>query len=213
MSVGARIGRGFMIKLYHAQLTRSVRILWLLEELGLPYELATVPFTPPTAATPFSQQTPFGKFPTIEDGDLTMFESGAILEYILERYGQGRLAPAPGTPARGKYLQWVHFAEATMFPPLGVIAFNTLFKPEAERIPAAVADARAMAAATMRVLEGALDGKAYLLGAELSGADIMMGYTLMSSKFLGVLTDQYPNVNAYFERLQTRPGFQKALSA
>lgn len=202
-----------MIKLYHAQLTRSVRILWLLEELGLPYELATVPFAPPSPSTPFSQQTPFGKFPTIEDGDLTMFESGAILEYVLERYGQDRLAPAPRTPARGTFLQWVHFAEATMFPPLGVIAFNTLFKPEAERIPAAVADARAMGAATMAVLERALDGKAYLLGTEFSGADIMMGYTLMSAKLLGVLTDQYPNVNAYFARLQARPGFQKALAA
>jgi glutathione S-transferase len=201
-----------MIKLYHAQLTRSVRIVWLLEELGVPYELATVPFTPPTPSTAFSQRTPFGKFPTIEDGDLTMFESGAILEYILERYGQGRLAPAPGTPARGKFLQWVHFAEASMFPPLGVIAVNTLFKPEAERIPAAVADARATGAAAMRVLEGALDGKTYLLGAEFSGADVMMGYTLMTAKLLGVLTDDYPNVNAYFERLQARPGFQKALA-
>ena len=202
-----------MIKLYHAQLTRSVRILWLLEELGLPYELATVQFSPPSPTTGFSQQTPLGKFPAIEDGDLRMFESGAILEYILERYGKGRLAPAPGTPARGLFLQWVHFAEATLFPPLGVIAFNTLFKPEAERIPAAVADARSMAATSLRVLERALDGKDYLLGAEFSGADIMMGYTLMTAQFLGVLTDEYPNVRAYFARLQARPGFQKALAA
>jgi len=202
-----------MIKLYHAQLTRSVRILWLLEELGLPYELATVQFAPPSPATGFSQQTPSGKFPSIEDGDLRMFESGAILEYILERYGKGRLAPPPGTPARGPFLQWVHFAEATLFPPLGVIAFNTLFKPEAERIQAAVADARSMAATSLRVLERALDGKDYLLGAEFSGADIMMGYTLMTAQFLGVLTDEYPNVRAYFARLQARPAFQKALSA
>jgi glutathione S-transferase len=202
-----------MIKLYHAQFTRSVRIIWLLEELGLPYELVTVPFTPPTPSTGFSQQTPFGKFPTIEDGDLTMFESGAILEYILERYGQGRLAPAVGTAARGKFLQWLHFAEATMFPPLALIAVNTMFKPEAERIPAVVADARASAATTLRVLEQALEGKDHLLGAEFSGADIMMGYALMSARFLGVLTDAYPNVNAYFARLQARPAFQKALAA
>jgi glutathione S-transferase len=69
-----------MIKLYHAQLTRSVRILWLLEELGLPYEIVTVPFVPPSPSTGYSQATPSGKFPVIEDGDLVMFESGAILE-------------------------------------------------------------------------------------------------------------------------------------
>ena len=202
-----------MIKLYHAQLTRSVRILWLLEELGLPYELATVPFAPPTTgATGFAQATPLGKFPTIEDGELTMFESGAILEYILERYGKGRLAPAPGSVARGPFLQWVHFAEATIFPPLAVLAFHTLFKPEAERIPSVAADARAMAAGTLRTLERALDGKTFLLGAEFSAADIMMGYSLMTAQFLGVLTGEYPNLGAYFARLQARPAFQKAMS-
>jgi glutathione S-transferase len=206
-------GEGIMIKLYHAQLTRSVRILWLLEELGLPYEVVNVPFSPPSPTTGYSQATPAGKFPAIQDGDLVMFESGAILEYILERYGKGRLAPAPGTSARGTFLQWVHFAEATIFPPLGQIAFNTLFKPEADRIPAAVTDARAIAAGSMRVLERALDGKDYLLGAEFSGADIMMGYSLMTANFLGVLTDEYPNVGAYFARLQSRPAFQKAMAA
>lgn len=124
-----------MIKLYHSPLTRSVRVRWLLEELGLPYELETVAFTPST--TPFSQRTPFGRVPVIQDGTLTMFESGAILEYILERYGEGRLAPAAGAPLRGTFLQWVHFAEATALPPLGQIASHTFFKPEGERIPAA----------------------------------------------------------------------------
>ena len=83
-----------MIKLYHAPLTRSIRIYWLLEELGVPYELSIVKFTP--GKTPFAQATPYGKVPAIEDGDVVMIESGAILEYILEKYGQGRLAPAPG---------------------------------------------------------------------------------------------------------------------
>ena len=200
-----------MIKLYHAALTRSVRILWLLEELGLRYELATVTFVPP--AVPFSQPTPFGKLPVIEDGELTMFESGAILEYILERYGEGRLAPRPGTPLRGRFLQWVHFAEATAFPPLGEISWHTVFKPERERIPAVVADARAKAAAALRVLEDALAGKQYILGADFSGADVMLGYTLMSAKFFGVLGDESPNTNAYFMRLMARPAFQKAVSA
>ena len=163
-------------------------------------------------ATPYSQATPTGKFPAIQDGDLTMFESGAILEYILERYGAGRLAPAPGTPERGRFLQWVHFAEASLFPPLAQIAFHTMFKPEAERIPAVVDDARRTAAVSMQRLETALAGKDYILGKEFSGADIMLGYTLMVAKMLGVLGDAYPNVNAYFERLSARPAFQKTLA-
>lgn len=199
----------FMIKLYHAPRTRSARICWLLEELGVPYEIEPVAFTPPM--TPFSQRTPFGKVPAIEDGGVTMFESGAILEYVLERYGRGRLAPAPGSPLRGPFLQWVHFAEATAFPPLGQIAMQTLWKPEAERIPAVVADARARAAVTLDVVERALAGKDYLLGAEFSAADIMMGFTLEVAKFFGLLDERSPNLAAYLERLEARPAFQKAL--
>jgi len=197
------------LKLYHAPGTRSLRILWLLEELGLPYELETVAFTLPT--TPFTQTSPFGKLPAIEDGDVTMVESGAILEYILERYGRGRLAPAVGTPQRAAFLQWVHFAEATAMPPFGEIVRHTLFKPEAERIPAVVADARARAAAGLAVLEQALSGRDYLLGSDFSAADVMMGYTLLSARWHGVLSDAYPNLVRYMARLEARPAFQKAL--
>ena len=84
-----------MITLYHAPLSRSVRIVWLLEELGLPYELRTVALESP-APKPFAQKTPSGKVPTIEDGGVALFESGAILQYVLEKYGDGRLAPAAG---------------------------------------------------------------------------------------------------------------------
>ena len=199
-----------MIKLYHAQLTRSVRIVWLLEELGIPYELATVAFKPPRHA--YEQETPTGKFPVIEDGALVMFESGAILEYLIEKYGNGRLAPAVGSPDRGPYLQWVHFAEATAFPPIGDIARHTMFLPEAERLAQVAEDGRQRARLTLGVLERALAGKDYLVGKELSGADIMMGYFLMAARMLGLVGADHPNVGAYWERLAARPGFQKALS-
>ena len=196
-----------MIKLYHAPRTRSFRIVWLLEELGLRYELETMTFVPPQ--TPFAQASPFGKFPAIKDGDLTMFESGAILEYVIERYGHGRLAPAPGSALRGPYLQWLHFAEATAFPPIGEMVRHTIFKPESERIPAVVADARGRAQVTLGVLEKALGDKDYLIG-DFSGADIMMGFTLVAAKLLGVLDDRFPNLQAYLARLEARPAFQKA---
>jgi glutathione S-transferase len=198
-----------MLKLYHSPRTRSVRIYWLLEELGLPYELQVVEFTPPAGKT-FAQQTPFGKLPALRDGDLEMFESGAILEYLLERYGQGRLAPAPGTAERGPFFQWIHFAEATAFPPLGNMAWHTMFRRDADTMPNAMADYRTWAVGALDVLEHALAGKSYLLGAEFSGADIMMGYTVQVAKWFGMLGDAYPNLNAYLTRLQARPAFQKA---
>jgi len=196
-----------VIKLYHAPQTRSVRVLWLLDELGLPYELEAVTYTPPV--TPFSQRTPSGKLPVIQDGDLIMFESGAILEYVLERYGQGRLAPAPGTPLRGPFLQWVHFAEGTAMPPMGDLV-RQMFKPETERIAVVAADARVRATAALNVLEKALTGKDYLLGSSFSAADIMMGYTLLWAKWFALLTDQHPNLTTYIERLEARPAYQKA---
>jgi glutathione S-transferase len=197
-----------MITLYHAPLTRSVRIYWLLEELGVPYQLETVSFRSDTI--PFGQATPVGKLPAIRDGDLVMFESGAILEYIIERYGNGRLAPGPGSSLRGPYLQWVHFSEATAFPPLGNIAWHALFKKDGERIPTAMADYRGLAMAALRVVETALEHQEYLLESGFSGADIMMGFTLGCAKLLGVLTDQFPNAAAYLKRLEARPALQKA---
>jgi glutathione S-transferase len=202
-----------MITLYHSPRSRSVRIVWLLEELNLPYQLETVAFRPPLPpAKPFAQQSPFGKVPALRDGDLTMFESGAILEYVLERYGQGRLAPAPGAPLRGSFLQWVHFAEATAFPPLGNIAWHT-FRQDADSIPGAMADYRTWAGAVLEILERALSGRTYLLGADFSGADIMMGYTLQCAKWFGILTDEYPHLVEYMARLEERPAFRKAFGA
>jgi len=199
-----------MVTLFHAPLTRSVRVLWLLEELGLPYELAAVQFTPP--AKPFAQATPGGKLPAIRDGDVTMFESGAIVEYLLERHGNGRLAPPLGSPLRAPYLQWVHFAESTAFIGLANIFFHRLFKQDADTIPTAMADYETWVVGMLDVLERALAGRAYLLGDELSGADVMMGYTVWVARGSGLLGDAYPNVLAYLARIEARPAFQKALS-
>ena len=202
-----------MIKLYHAPKTRSVRVLWLLEELGLPYDLVVMPFTQEALkSAEFLRVNPCGALPAIEDGDVTMFESGAILEYVLERYGNGRLAPPPGTPARARYLQWVHFGEASLLPPLGDIAQHAIFRPEAERIPAMVADGRRRATAKLDVLEQALSGSPYLCGEAFTAADIMVGYGVALTRLLGVLGDGHPRVGAYLARLEKRPPFQKAFA-
>lgn len=200
-----------MIKLYFAPRTRSLRILWLLEELGLPYELERVDFVPP-AKNFFVQRTPLGKLPAIEDGDVVMCESGAIVEYILERYGDGRLAPAVGSPERAAFLQWVHFAESTAFPPLGIVVWLTLYRDDAEQHGSIVQDARARAAMGLEFLQRELGQRTYLLGEEFSAADIMVGFTLVAARLLGVLDERYPALHAYVARLEARPAFQKTLA-
>jgi glutathione S-transferase len=200
-----------VITLYFAPRTRSIRVRWLLEELGLPYDLKRVTFKPPVKA--FAQSTPLGKLPVIEDGDVTICESGAIVEYILERYGNGRLAPPIGAPLRGEFLQWVHFAEGTAFPPLGVIIWHALYKGDAGTIPTVIASARERAEGALEFVQGALAGKDYLLGGQFSAADIMMGFTLVVARVLGVLDDRYPGLNAYLSRLESRPAFKTAAEA
>ena len=200
-----------MIKLYYAPRTRSVRIVWLLEELGLPYTLERVEFQPP-ARDFFVQKTPLGKLPTIEDGEVVMAESGAIVEYILERYGNGRLAPAIGSPLRPRFLQWLHFAESTAFPPLGIVVWLTLYRTDAAQHSTLIADARTRAATGFEQLERELSDKQYLLGDTFSAADIMMGFTLIAGRMLGVIDDRYPAINAYLERLQARPALQKTMA-
>lgn len=200
-----------MIKLYHAPWSRSVRVLWLLEELGLPYDLVSAPLEP-TVPRPFAQKTPTGKVPTIEDEGVTFFESGAILEYVLECYGEGRLAPAVGSPLRGPFLQWVHFADATAFTGLGNIAWHTRYREDADRVADALADYRSWAEAALDALERALADGPYLLGDDFSGADVMVGYTVLVAKAMGMVGADRPRLDAYLTRLSERPALRKALA-
>jgi glutathione S-transferase len=202
-----------MIRLYFAPLTRAVRVLWLLEELDVPYELERVDFAPP-AKRFFAQQTPTGKLPTIEDGDVVMCESGAIVEYILERHADGRLAPPAGTPERARYLQWFHFAESTAFPPLGNVVWLTRYRGETDRYAELVEDARGRATMGLDFLERGLGDDPYLAGADFTAADVMMGFSLAAARVLGLLeAEHHPRLAAYLDRLRSRPAFQRAAGA
>lgn len=202
-----------MLKLYHAPRTRSVRIIWLLEELGLPYTLERVAFKPVPGRL-FAQPTPSGKVPVLEDGEITLAESGAMVEYLLERYGNGRLAPAPGTAARAAWLQWLHFAESTAFAPLSVVVWLTRYRDDAAAHPQLVEDAKARAAIAFEVLEAALGERDYLLADGFSAADIMMGFTVFAAQAFGVLdAARFPHLTAYLERLAARPGYQVSMQA
>lgn len=200
-----------MIRLYYAPRTRAVRVRWLLEELNLPHELVRVEFAPPTHGF-FAQQTPSGKVPVIEDDGVVIAESGAILEYIVDRYGSGRLAPPTTSAARGPYLQWLHFAEGTLSVPLSTILWHTLYKGDADQVPTVVADARERADRTLTIVERALAATPYLPGPDFSAADIQLHFTLAAARVFGVLDDRYPRLTEYLERLEQRPAFQRAVA-
>ena len=202
------------MKIYHVKGTRSIRVIWLCEELGIPCEVETVDFSPAFRNTPaWREKSPTGKVPVLEDGDLTMFESGAMVQYVQDRYGKGRLQPDAGSAQSALFLQWCWFAEATFARPLGDIVHHTVFKPEAERIPAVVVDARGRALTCLDAVNGTVESNTFLLGNEFTAADIMMGYTLMLAQRVNVLEDDHPHASAYFERLQARPAYQKATAA
>ena len=198
-----------MIRLYYAPRTRAVRVRWLLEELELPHELVRVAFVAPSGGF-FAQATPSGKVPVLEDDGVAISESGAIVEYVVDRYGAGRLAPPVDSAARGLYLQWLHFAEGTASVPLSTILWHVLYKRDAEAVPTVVADARERAHTTLMVAERALATSDYLPGAEFTAADIQLHFTFAAARVLGVLDDRHPNLQAYLSRIEARPAFQRA---
>jgi len=201
-----------MLEIYHAPGTRSIRVIWLCEELALPYRILPVDFSPVYRASPeWRALNPVGKVPVLRDGDFSMFESGAMVQYLLERYGAGRLRPPPGTRESALYLQWSWFAEATFARPLGDMIQHTLIRPAAERIPAVVEDGRARALLCMDAVDAAVPDGRYLVNGTFTAADIMMGYTLILARRVEVLTPaDYPNVRAYMAHLEQHAGFRKA---
>ncbi len=200
------------MKLYYAPQTRAVRPRWLLEELGAPYTLVRLDMSKNEHKAPeYLKIHPHGAVPALEDGDVRMFESAAICEYLTDKFPDKHLAPAPGTPARARYHQWIVYSVATLEAPILQVFFNTVMLPEAQRSAAAAAEGRTKFAETARVLTQALDGKTYLLGEQFSTADVMIGSTLMWAQMLGLLADQ-PELAAYVGRLMARPACQRAVA-
>ena len=200
-----------MLKIYHVHGTRSVRPIWLCYELDLPIEIEPIDFSPAFRNSPeWRAISPAGKVPAMTDGDMTMFESGAMVDYILERYGEGRLRPAPGTAESAIHHQWCWFSEATLARPLGL---NRLLRHEAERNETVAADGEQKARVCLEAVDQAVSDRDFLLGSEFGAADIMMGYSLQLVANLKVLDEQYPNAQAYLERLKSRDACTRAMNA
>ncbi len=200
-----------MITIYHVPGTRSIRPIWTCEELGLPYTTVDVDFSVEYRASPeWRKLNPVGKVPAMTDGDLSMFESGAMVQYLLDRYGKGQLQPAPGTPEHAIYLQWSWFAESTFARPLGEIVNHRRVFGDAAREDA-IREMQDRSHLCMEAIDPLVANQPFLLGDTFSAADIMMGYSLLLASRMAPTAD-YPNTQAYWARLQERPGCAVAIA-
>lgn len=201
-----------MLKLHFAPNSRAGRIVWLLEELDLPYELNRMSFHPKDLKSDEHRaRHPLGRVPVLDDGDVSIFESGAIVEYILERHKNGGLKPAVDASSYPDYLQWFHYCEGMVMPPINIIVVNTLLLPPDRQDQNALAQAKRLLSKALAPIELALEGKDYLIG-DFSAADIMLGHACFMSNRVGIVSDEMPNLKAYIKRIEQRPAFQKAIS-
>lgn len=197
-----------MIEVHHLNQSRSHRVIWMLEELGVPYELVRYERLPSMMAPPELKAIhPLGKSPVIRDGELTLAESGAILEYLIERYGDGQLAPERGSPEWVRYLYFMHYAEGSLMPQL-------FLKLVIGKLSVLGMPARGYVNRNLQThldfLEGELAGRPYFVGEELTAADIQMSYPLVAAMERGG-GERYPRLVEYVQRLRERPGLVRAI--
>jgi len=196
-----------MLKVHHLNNSRSQRILWLLEELGTPYEIVKyqrmqpVPFAPPE----LKEVHPLGKSPVITDEGKTIAESGAIVEYIIDRYGNGRMKPKHGTDDYWKYVEWMHYAEGSAMLPL-LMALYTGFpgvtaEPLKPRIESEIAN-------NLSYMANGIKGREFYVGKELTGADIQILFVLEAA---GQRVKPYPDLESYVGRMHARPAYKRGI--
>jgi len=201
-----------MLKLHFAPNSRAGRILWLLEELNLPYDLNRMDFHPKDLkSAEHRARHPLGRVPVLDDGDVRIFESGAIVEYVLERHRRGGLKPAVDAPEFPAYLQWFHYCEGMVMPPINTIVVHTLLLPPDRRDATVLGQARRLLTKALAPVDETLDDKNYLIG-PFSAADIMLGHACFMSNRLGCVPDELANLRAYVERISARPAFQTAIT-
>ena len=200
-----------MLQIYHSTGTRGFRVIWVCEELGAPYEIMPVDFSAEYRARPeWRALNPVGKVPVMTDGDLTMYESCAIMQYVLDRYGEGKLQPAKTDASYAHYLQWCWFAESTFARPLGEITnHRRAFQPQLDDV---VAEMQGRGTACVEALDDALSDRPFLLGDTMSAADISMAYVMRG--YQKNVTETLPaNVQAFFDRMTALPSFARTLKA
>ncbi|CAB3721461.1 hypothetical protein R8871_04893 [Paraburkholderia graminis C4D1M] len=211
-----------MLTVHHLNNSRSQRVLWLLEELGVPYEIKRYERDPKTMLAPPELRAvhPLGKSPVITDDGLTIAESGAIIEYLVDKYGQGRFAPAAGTPERLRYTYWLHYAEGSAMPPLllKLIALRIasapmpfFAKPIARKIAGTLQSSFVDPQLKLHLgyIEEQLSKSAWFAGDEFSAADVQMSFPLEAATARGGM--ELPAVTAFLQRIHARAAYRRAL--
>ncbi|MFC5498224.1 glutathione S-transferase [Caenimonas terrae] len=214
-----------MLVVHHLNNSRSQRVLWLLEELGLEYEVRRYERDPATMLAPPQLRAvhPLGKSPVVVDGDNTLAESGAILEYLVEAHGQGRMIPPPGTPERLRYRYWMHYAEGSAMPPLllklvfdrvGKASMPFFAKPIARAIAAKARSGFIQPQIDLHLdfMEDELGRTLWFAGDHFTAADVQMSFPLEAAQARGGLDVLRPRLMEYLARIHARPAYQRALA-
>ena len=212
-----------MITVHHLADSRSQRVLWLLEELGLDYEVKRYERDPRTRLAPPELKAvhPLGKSPVLQDGDVTVAETGAVVEYLLDTYGQGRLRPAAGTEAARRFTYWLHYAEGSAMPPLLLkLVFNmlprrspALMRPLVNNIAAKAQSSFVdpQTRAHVEYWEAELTRHEWFAGDDFSGADIMMSFPVEAGADRAFDVAGKPRLKAFLDRIHARPAYVRAL--
>ena len=198
-----------MITVHHLNASRSTRIVWLLEELGLDYQIERHQRDPATQRAPESLRKvhPLGKSPVLQDGDLVLVESGAIVEYLCRCRGGGRLVPPESSPDFPRYLQWLHFAEGSAALPLTLELLLSLVPAAADSFLAPTVDAEIER--VVGFMDDALAARPWFAGEEFSAADLMMTFVVEFASSRGKLEGR-ANLHGFLERVRARPAYRKA---
>jgi glutathione S-transferase len=198
-----------MITLHHLAFSRSIRILWLLEELGLDFDLVSYERTKEFRAPPeLAQIHPLGKAPVIVDNDIVIAESATILRYIHDTYGHGSLTPAAGSKAHALHEEWLDYVESSAGLPIMMTLLGARMGGLSDGLHVF---AQGQMSKTLDYIAGGIGNGPFLMGERLTLADIQMSYMLVVADMAGALTD-YPVIAAYLDRLMKQPGFQRAVA-
>ena len=201
-----------MLKVHFVAGTRAGRVVWLLEELGLEYEVNIMPFTKEGLKSPeHRSRHALGRVPVLEDGDISIFESGAIIDYVLERHKNGGLKPSSDAPEFPFYLQWYHYCEGMVMPPMNQIVVQTILLPPDRRDETVLNQAKNLLTKSLAPVNENLANKDYLIG-DFSAADLMLGHSCFMANRLGCVNDEMKSIKYYVARINDRPAFQKAIT-
>ena len=200
-----------MLTLHFAPNSRAGRIVWLLEELELEYNINKMAFNPKDLKSDEHRaRHPLGRVPVLDDGDVRIYESGAIVEYVIERHKNGGLKPEVSHSLYPEYLQWFHYCEGMVMPPVNTIVVQTLLLPPDRRDETVLGQAQRLLAKALEPVDESLAGRDYLIGA-FSAADVMLGHACFMSNRLGCVSDEMANLKGYVERISERPAFKTAI--